>query len=205
MITSQKLKCPISSSIISNMKYLVLLFIFCLTFSQSYGQSKKELSSAKVKSSTEWSTKKEDGKTTNYKSLYEEYDKNGNTTLSIEYDEAGNQIHKEVVVYDKFKRVTSETVFDASKEKTVRKSYIYDAFNNVKEEMEYNGDKLIKKVVNTYNADGNKTSESTFDGLGELLKKVTFSYDAKKLKSGKTTTNPAKGTETVKKWTYTFF
>ena len=140
------------------MKYLIILFIFCLTFSQSFGQSKKELSSAKVKSSTEWTTKKEDGKASSYKSLYEEYDKSGNTTLSVEYDEAGNETHKEVVVYDKFKRVTSETVYDASKEKTVRKSYIYDAFNNVKEEMEYNGDKLVKKTVYTYNADGSKTS-----------------------------------------------
>jgi len=186
------------------MKYRIILLLAIFASLNTFGQSKKELSAARVKSVTEYTTKKEDGKTTSYKSLYEEYDKLGTTVLSIEYDEAGNETHKEVTVYDKFKRITSETVYDASKGKTVRNSYIYDAFNNVKEEMEYNGDKLVKKTAYTYNADGNKTSETTTDGSGNLLKKATYSYDTKKLKTGRTTINPSKDSETVKKWVYTF-
>lgn len=187
------------------MKGFIITLVIGLAFLTCYGQSKKELAAAKVKSSTEWTTKKENGQTTSYKSVYQEYDKNGNTTLNIEYDDAGNETLKQVVVYDKFKRKTSETVYDASKGKTTRTSYIYDSFNNVKEEMEFNGDKLVRRTEFTRNQNGDKTSETTYDGSGNLQKKVTYTYDGKKMKTGRTTVNTLKNTETVKKWVYTYF
>ncbi|HNX43965.1 MAG TPA: hypothetical protein PLJ84_03250 [Bacteroidales bacterium] len=187
------------------MKFPAIIVLTCLCMVQGYGQSKKELTAARAKSSTEWTAKKEDGKTVSYKSLYEEYDKNGNTTLHIEYDEGGTILLKEITVFDKYKRISSETVYEAAKGKTIMTTYLYDAFNNVTEEKEFSGDKLIKKTVCSYNSKGQKNSEITYDGSGDVLKKSTYTYDSKNLKTGRSTVNTAKQTETTKKWVYTYF
>lgn len=184
---------------------IILLLFYCFTL-PGRSQSKKELASGKVKSSTEWTTKTRDGKTVTYKSVYEEYDKKGYTILKMEYDEDGTLARKETTAYDKFQRVISETMYNAEKKTSGKKTYTYDAFNNKTKELEYDGnDRLLKKTAITYNKDGNKTLETTSDESGKVLKKVIYSYNSKKLKTSKQTVNSIKESESSKKWEYSYF
>jgi YD repeat-containing protein len=189
------------------MKHLIILTIcLMLVTEHARSQSKKELSAARVKSSTEYSTKTENGKTITYKSAYEEYDKKGYPILKAQYDEAGNLEEKENYTYDKFQRVVMKTIVDVKNNTTERKTYTYNAYDKVSTESEYAADgKLLKKTAYTYNADGNPILETTTDASNKVVKKVTYTYNNKKLKTGKHTQNINKNTEALKKWEYTFY
>lgn len=189
------------------MKQLFIIFAICYCFVlPATSQSKKEISAAKAKTLTEWNTKTKDGNSMAYKSLYEEYDRKGNTTLKVEYEEDGSLIRKETSEFDKFDRLVAEILYDGEKKSTVKKTYKYDAFDNKTEEAEVGADnKLIRKTTFSYNKDGNKTFETTSDANGKVLKKTTFTYNAKKLKATKTTVNNQKDSETTRKWEYTHY
>jgi hypothetical protein len=170
------------------------------------GQTKKEIKQNKIKSATDWEIVYKDGAASTYKSAYEEFDRNGHSTLKIEYDPDGKVLTKMTAKYDSYKNKIEETEFDALKKKNSRKTFKYNAFKDKTEELEYSSSGvLIKKTLFTYNTDGNKASEIITDGSGTVLKKLTYTYNSKKLKSGKQTLNNSNVPESGKKWEYEYY
>jgi hypothetical protein len=72
------------------MNRTILLFICLLVGLTAPCQSKKERKKNKIKSTTEWETSTVDGKTTTFKTSYEEFDKAGHSTLKVEYNPDGS-------------------------------------------------------------------------------------------------------------------
>lgn len=124
-----------------------------------FAQSKKEVKENKIKSTLESVTIIENGKETTYKDTYTEFDKNGNIIAQTEYNRDGTIKRK----------VTSK----------------YDSFKNKTEELEYEGNHLVRKRLFSYNGNGEKTLQVTYDGSGKLLKKEVFIYNNKGLRSEK--------------------
>jgi hypothetical protein len=187
--------------------YRILIIATCLLIViSSWGQKKKEVKKNKIKSTTDWEIVYENGKANTYKSAYEEFDKNGNSTMKIEYGPDGAVLTKVTAKYDGFQNRIEETEFDVSKKKNIRKTSKYNAFKDKTEESEYNSSGvLLKKTVFTYNTDGDKTSEIIMDSSGTVLKKTTYTYNPKKLRSGKQTINSSNLPETGKKWEYVYY
>jgi len=185
----------------------ILIFASCLILVISVsGQAKKEVKKNKIKSTTDWEIVYENGQSKTYKSSYEEFDKNGHTTMKVEYAPDGTILTKMTVKYDAYQNKTEETEFDFSKNKNIRKTYKYNAFKDRTEELEYNSSGvLFRKTLFTYNPDGNKTSEIMMDPSGTVLKKTTYTYNPKKLKSGKQTMNKSNYPESGKKWEYEYY
>lgn len=187
--------------------YRILIFTTCLIMVISAsGQTKKERKKNKIKSATDWEIVYENGKANTYKSAYEEFDRNGHSTMKIEYSPDGAVLTKVTAKYDIYQNKIEETEFDASKKKNIRKTSKYNAFKDKTEEMEYNSSGvLIKKTVFTYNTEGNKASEIIMDAAGTVLKKSTYTYNSKKLKSGKLTISNSNVPESGKKWEYEYY
>jgi hypothetical protein len=187
--------------------YRILIFATCLIMAvSSSGQTKKERKKNKIKSTTDWEIVYENGKANTYKSVYEEFDRNGHSTMKIEYGPDGTIQTKLTAKYDNYQNKIEETEFDASKKKNIRRAYKYNAFKDKTEESEYNSSGvLIKKTTFTFNADGNKTSETVMDATGIVLKKTTYTYNPKKLRSGKLTISNSNVPESGKKWEYEYY
>ena len=187
--------------------YRILMIATCLLMMiSSQGQTKKEVKKNKIKSTTDWEIVYENGKANTYKSSYEEFDRNGHTTLKMEYGPAGEVLTKVTAKYDSYQNKIEETEFDASKKKNIRRTSKYNAFKDKTEELEYNSSGLlIKKTVFTYNTDGDKVTETIMDASGTVLKKITFTYNSRKLKSGKLTISNSNVPESGKKWEYEYY
>jgi hypothetical protein len=169
-------------------------------------QSKKERRKNKVRSTTEWETSSAEGKSSSYKTGYEEFDKAGRSTLKIEYAPDGTVTYKSTAVFDTYGNKTEESEFDAAKKKNFRLTCKYNALKDKTEEVEYEGTGTIrKKTAFTYDANGNKISETETDAAGMLLKKTVFTYNSKNLKTGKATTAGSKQKEKSKKWEYVYY
>lgn len=185
----------------------IVIFAACLIMVISAsGQSKKDRKQNKIKSITDWDIVYENGKPVQYKASYEEFDKNGLTTMKIEYAQDGSVLTKVTAKYDGFQNKTEETELDVVKKKNTRKTYKYNAFKDKTEELEYNSSGvLLKKTAFSYNKDGSKASEIFMDGSGTVLKKTTYTYNPKKLKSGKQTISNTNVPESGKKWEYEYY
>jgi hypothetical protein len=184
-----------------------ILIIACLIMVISAsGQSKKERKQNKIKSTTDWDIVYENGKSVQYKTAYEEFDKNGQPTMKIEYAQDGAVLTKVTAKYDGYGNKTEETELDVAKKKNFRKTYKYNAFKDKSEESEYNSSGvLLKKTAFFYNKDGSKASEIIMDASGNVLKKTTYTYNTKKLRSGKQTINNSNVPESGKKWEYEYY
>ena len=187
--------------------YRILIFTTCLIIAISAsGQTKKERKKNKIKSTTDWEIVYENEKANTYKSAYEEFDRNGHSTMKIEYGSDGGVLTKVTAKYDSYQNKIEETEFDASKKKNIRKTYKYNAFKDKTEESEYNSSgALLKKTSFSYNTDGYKVSEIVMDASGTVLKKTTYNYNPKKLKSGKQTLSNSNTPESGKKWEYEYY
>lgn len=185
----------------------ILAAVLCLLIGfHAIGQSKKERKKYKIKSTTEWETVTEGTESKTYKSLYEEFDREGRLTVHIEYATDGSITQKETAVYDKYGNKTEETEFDKEKGKNVKRTYKYNALNDKVEEVEFNGSGVIqKKTTFTYDAAGNKTSETSFDASGKQIKKSTYTYNSKGLKTAKQTVGKSTPTDPSKKWDYVYY
>lgn len=182
--------------------FTLLLFIAVLAVN---AQSKKEIKANKLKSTTVWQADNSSGTTVTYKDTYEEYDKEGHTTLHVEYKSDGTITKKQTAVYDSYGNKTEDTDFDLKDNKNTKTTYKYNANNDKTEEVEYNGSgAVVKKTVFTYNANGDKTGELITDASGNILKKIVFTYDSKGLKETKQTFNAANILESVKKYVYEY-
>jgi hypothetical protein len=185
----------------------IIIVVMCLFLTCGVqGQSKKERKKAKVKSTTEFQTVIDEGKSTTYKASYEEYDRNGKSITKVDYGIDGSMLLKVTCKYDSYGNKVEETEFSVAKKKTIIRTMKYNAFRDKTEEAEYNGSgTLLKKTAYTYNADADKTSEVVTDAAGNVIKKVVYTYNSKKLKTGKKTLSGKDILESEKKWEYEYF
>jgi hypothetical protein len=163
----------------------------------------------KVKSTTILQTVYENGKPITYKESTETFNKQGKTTMVIEYDKDGTIIRKETTNYDKDQNVIEETFFCLKTNKNYKKTYKYTVIKDktpLAEEVEYNASgAVIKRISYTYNANGNKASEMVTDANGQLINKVVFLYNSKNLKTFKQTYNKDNAFESIKEWQYEYY
>lgn len=158
------------------MKFFFSIILSTLVFCSVNAQSKKEVKDNKIKTVTEQVSATEGGKEVQYKDSYTTFDKNGNVTEQTEYNRDGSVKKKLVIKYDSFK--------------------------NKVEELEYEGAALKQKRLFTYNSNGDKTIEATFDGTGKLIKKETYEYNAKGLRTVKKVYNSANVLTETHTYTY---
>ncbi len=162
------------------MKTLVFIILISIPLLIS-AQGKKALRTNKVKSKTTTTTSlNKEGNTITFKDSYEEYDKNGNTILKIDYAKDGSIKKKESYEFDSFENVIKQTDFEAKSNKTKITEY-------------------------KYNAHGEKISELVKDSEGNIIEKVTYTYDSKNLKSERKEIDEKGSTKSIKKITYSFF
>ena len=163
----------------------------------------------KVKSATTTVTAYENGKAATWKESYEEFDRNGNTTLFITYAKDGSVSHKETTTYDKDGDATEAVVTDAKEGKGYRMTYTYTVIKDKKllaEESEFSSSGgLVKKTAYTYNASKKKATETVTDASGQAIKRVIYNYNAKNLKSHKQVYGKTNMPESSKDWLYEYF
>jgi hypothetical protein len=185
-----------------------ILGMLCLLFAYLAApcQSTKDIKKNKVKSLTIWQTPKDDGQEAPVKESFEAFDKNGNTIQKIEYKPDGSIDKKETARYDKNQNKVEEFTYDGSNQVTSHKTYLYDRFQNKIEENEFlPSGELGKKTNATFNAGGDKLSETVTDAKGNILKIVEYRYNTHNLKVQKITSNKAKQVESVRKWGYEYY
>jgi hypothetical protein len=188
------------------MKQLLIMALCLLLVISVSGQSKGERKKNKIKSITEWATDYDDPKPESYKSVYEEFDKEGHSVLRTEYGSDGAILSRVTSKYDSYGNKTEETEYDASKKKNVKKAYKYNAFKDKTEELEFNSaGTLLMKTLFEYDGDGNKIAETTYDGAGTVLEKTTYTYNSKNLKTGKQTLKNGSIPDSGKKWDYVYY
>jgi len=142
-----------------------------------FSQSKKEIKDNKIKSTTVEKTEQKDGVVVTYKETYEEYDKNGNTIVKIEYNKAGEIKSKENNKYDGFGNVTEKTEFEKKSGKTVKTTYKYDAKGEKTEEIVYDTDGVIKsKQIFVKDNKGLKKETKEYNSKGELRWSRKYTY-----------------------------
>lgn len=142
-----------------------------------FAQSKKEIKNNKIKSKTIEKTEQKDGQTYTYKDSYEEFDKNGNTILRIEYSKSG-EIKK-------------------------KSNYKFDSFGNLIEETKYdrkNGTTITTKTK--FDTNGEKLEETEIDAGGNVLQKQVYKTDDKGLRIEGKEYNADDELRWVKKYTY---
>jgi uncharacterized protein YkuJ len=116
--------------------------------------------------------------------------------------EDGNTIKDSKKVFDKNGEVIEETNYD--KEGAVKniKRNTFDKDGNKIEESTYNDEnQLVEKQVNKFNADGEKTEEAIYKN-NKLVKKHSYTYNNKGLKTERKTTDDAGKTTSVHHYIY---
>jgi hypothetical protein len=187
------------------MKYKIIILLLLISI-LSFGQSKKEAKKNKIKSTTVSQTIYDNGNPVTYKDSYEEFDKNGNTLIKIEYKKDGTVKHKETARYDIYNNKIEETEYDADDQTNKRKTYKYNAFNDKIEETEYNAAGAItKSSAYTYNTDGDRATEVITDESGKVKKKNVYTFNSNHLKVEKQSFNISNKLESLKKWSYEYF
>ena len=175
------------------MKNTIILIFILLIGLQAPCQTKKERKRNKVKATTEWETSVIKGETKTYKTTYEEFDRDGHSTLKIDYAPDGSITYKTTATYNSFGSKTAETELDPVNNINLMRTYRYNAQKDRTEESEFNSTGEFKgKTVYTYDASGNRTSETETDATGNMVRKTTFTYNSKNLKTERTTTSAAK-------------
>jgi hypothetical protein len=187
------------------MNRTIILFLCVLIGITAPCQSRKERKKNKIKSTTEWETSIVDGKPATFKVSSEEFDKSGRTIMKVEYSPDGGVTFKSTAKFDIYGNPAEVTEFDPAKKKNSRWLYRYNAMKDKTEEVEYDGGSIRKKTIFTYDANGNKISETETDGAGNLLKKSVYTYNSKNLKTGKTNVAGSKQKEKSKKWEYVYY
>ncbi|HLG03253.1 MAG TPA: hypothetical protein VI731_06635 [Bacteroidia bacterium] len=189
-----------------------LFFAFCLLLSSGFlfAQSKKEIKTYKIKSTTATTTVYNAGKeTASYKSEYKVFDKEGNTTLDVEYNADGT-VRKKVATRFTGKMKTEEIVEEGLAEEDGKKKYKktawkYNSKGEKSEETEYDSSgNVLKRTTITYTAKGDRAIEEVYDGAGKLVRKTGYVYDSKGLRTEKKVTGPDNLLIRQVKYTYTY-
>ncbi len=113
-----------------------------------------------------------------YKSAYIEYDKNGNETRFISYDEAGSEVSKSETEYDENGKKVKVTDYDTYSD-TVYMVTEYDGNGNTLLYTYFNSDgSKASHGECAYDGKGNKISEASYYGDGSLFYKYEYSFDS---------------------------
>jgi len=158
-----------------------LMIIVCMLISlTAFTQTKKECVKYHIKSVTSYSTDVEDEQAAPVRESYEEFDRQGNTILFIEFKKDGTIKRKEATAYNSMGDKSEIKEFDAS--------------GNV-----------VRVTRFSYTPFGNKASEKEIDASGNLLKETEYTYDPRNLKVLKTTYGKNREFRSRKKWEYESF
>jgi len=111
------------------MKKFLILFLIIIPF-VGFTQSKKTIRENKIHSQTTKKTIAKDTVFITYVQTYEEFDKNGKTTLKIKYDSKGVMRKKNSYVYDSFGNLTEEMEYSKKSGRTIKITYKYDTDGN---------------------------------------------------------------------------
>lgn len=191
------------------MKKLILMALLILSLPAAESRAGNKERKNKVKSATIMQTDYENGKPVTYKASYEEFDRNGNTTLYNEFSKTGSMTRKETYLYDKNNDLIEETLFDAASGRNVKKIHKYTLVREKTREEEedtYNAaGTVVKKVTYTYNANGKTASENVSDSTGRLVRKIYYNYNAKNLRSLKQTLSGTNLPENTREWHYEYY
>jgi len=155
----------------------IVVFAIALLPIFAVAQSKKEVRDNKIKSTTVEKTEQRDGQTFTYKDSYEEFDKNGNTILKIEYSKSGEIKKKYTFKFDSFGNEIENTKYDRKSGGTIKTETKYDAM-------------------------GEKSEETETDSEGNVLQKQTYKVDNKGLRQEAKEYNAKGELRWIKKYTY---
>lgn len=131
---------------------LIILLSFFLAQTTLYGQGRKKAEKNNLKSETVWS---QNDKGIKVKESFTRFDKEGNVTEEIEYDETGTKIIK-------------------------HNTYTYNSDNDVLEEKQLNpSGKLVKTIKYKYNEDEKVIQEDHITAAGKIEKVIKYKYNNK--------------------------
>ena len=109
-------------------KTIILLASLALALTVQ-AQSKKEIKANKIKSITVWQADILNEKANGYKDSYEEFDADGHSITSIDYNKDGSIQKKETTTYNANGKKIEETEFDAKENKNLKRTYLYNDKN----------------------------------------------------------------------------
>lgn len=156
--------------------FLIILLLSVATLTVN-GQSKKRIREHKVMSETVYTTKTVNGKEVQVKDSYEEYDKNGNVILKIEYNKEGAVKKTEKYKYNANKDKIEEIVYDATGKLKSHFTFVYNSSGERIGEIEYDAaGKIIKQSITTYDSKGFKVEKRTYDGDKKLISVKKYIY-----------------------------
>lgn len=189
------------------------IFIFTLLAFISLtlnAQSKKQIKEMKIKSCTETTVLYIEGKeSATFKSAFSTFDKDGNTTEEIQYNQDGSVKRRESAKYAGKNK--TEEVVDSRGEKDTegnknnyrKTTYKYNANGDKTEETDYDAaGNVVKRTTYAYTKSGDKQFEVIYDGSGKLVKKIVYGYDNKGLRTSKSTYGPGDVLQKMVKYTY---
>lgn len=156
-------------------KFVIIMMVLIPIIGIS--QSKKEIRDNKIKSTSIEKTEQKDGQSITYKEFYEEYDKNGNTILKIEYSKAGDIKNKSTYKYDNFGNVIEKTEYERKSGETTKTLTKYDAMGEKSEETETDNDgNILQKQTYKVDNKGLRQEAKEYNGKAELrwIKKYTY-------------------------------
>lgn len=191
---------------------IIALLAFVLASFQLSAQSKKQIKEYKIKSCTETTVLFTDGKeSATFKSAFMSFDKEGNTTEEIQYNQDGSVKRRETAKYAG-KNKTEEVVdsrgdkdVDGTKTNYRKTTYKYNANGDKTEETDYDAaGNVVKRTTYAYTKSGDKQFEMIYDGSGKLVKKFVYGYDNKGLRISKSTYGPGEVLIKIVKYTYGF-
>ncbi len=192
-------------------KYFAVLISLMLTLLLGFTLPPVSKPAGKVKSVTEWVTESSKGSPVTYKNEYEEYNRQGEMVMRVNYRKDGSVSEKDQYVFDKFGNRIEKISFEDQKgesptQKYERLTWKYNAHREKTEECDYSRDgKLKSKTTFSYSADGRIVKEEVFNGEGKLKKVVAISYDKMKNVTQKVTTSAEGETIRVQKYVYELF
>lgn len=191
------------------MKIFIFTFLTFISFSLP-AQSKKQIKEMKIKSCTETTVLYNDGKeTATFKSAFSAFDKDGNTTEEIQYNQDGSVKRRETAKYAG-KNKTEEVVdsrgdkdTEGNKSNYRKTIYKYNSNGDKTEETDYDAaGNVVKRTTYAYTKSGDKQFEVIYDGSGKLIKKIVYGYDAKGLRISKSTYGPGDILQKMVKYSY---
>jgi hypothetical protein len=187
------------------MKNIIICFFLLFSGLLTFAQGSKEIKLNKIKSVTTWQSDTEEGSAELVKESYDEFDKNGNPVLEINYKKDGTVNHKKTTKYDRKQNKIEEIEYEGDFVIKSHKAYMYNSLGKKTDEREYNpSGALIQTTSFSYYPDGEKKSETTTDAKGTVLKLVEYKYNSRQLKIQKISQNKEKKSEAIKKWSYEY-
>lgn len=156
------------------MRVVSLAFLLILTTGSLLGQTGANRGAV---SQTNETYELKNGKMDLTRRNYFEYDKKGNVTLEITFNDANTIKTKETYTYNKKGNEIEHSIYDSSNVLISKITTTYDRFQSKQMVIVYNGTSIVEKTTFEYDAFGRKISELAVDAEGRQIKKYTYKYD----------------------------